>query len=111
MKIFSTNNHVPSILHFLGTDLWVKCRIKSHLGDVYYVRPQTFIYDNFGTCNIFPGNWVDNYNDYNIPEMTMDYLDGWINFARPFQFSDIEVITPLEVLTTEELLDLMGCNR
>jgi len=109
MKIYSNNPGKTNILHFLGTDLWVKCYVNytSHK-EVYYVRPMAFIHDNFGVCTIFPYSWVQDYGYYAVPEMHDDYIDDWINFKRPFNFSDIEVIQPLEAITTEELYELMG---
>ena len=108
MKIYANNQYEISIEDFSDTDLWTLGRFTNDANHYYYIKYIYKIHDDFGMIRIFPANWVDNSDYYADPEMIEDYKKYWLLFNRPTRFSNIIIQTPVNVLTTQELYEIMG---
>lgn len=105
MKIYASNQSDAPILQFWGTDLWVRGKFPH--GDEYYFKVAYIIHEDFGKVYIFPVEWVYQ-EDYIDDEILGDYRRDWLEYPRPTKFSEIKLSSPLEILTTEELYEILG---
>ena len=106
MKIYATTNNI-SIEDFAGTDLWVRCDIDD-MTDQYYVNflGKCRYSIKFGLGHRFPAHWVDNpscITHVNRNELKTNYID----YEAMMNVSRYHIIFPIDVLTTQELCEIM----
>ena len=119
MKIYAGKKQNISIDDFIGQDVWIKC----HLMKDYYVRP---IRKLVGSDRITQGSVVwdiivnlcpVSYTEFDDTYSSMsDFLmnifeDDWIKNDRTMASKRIKILSPLEILTTQDLYDAVGYTR
>ena len=109
MKIYCSGAQY-NIEDFIGTDCWVRCRhtdTRIYSDDNYaYVNfvSQPFG-DDFVMIRIISEDFMTDlfYGDY-------DSLEFWLEREAPAYISSLEIVTPIEVLSTEELYETLGVS-
>ena len=113
MKIYAHSIDNFNIDQIVGKEIWVACHyaINKHHG--YYCRvrstsPSVTVGDPWMTINMFPADWVYDDSYHNVTEVLDDYVTEWIERPQLQTRSDIVVDNPVQILTTEELYEIMG---
>lgn len=114
MKIYAHSIDKFNIDQIVGKELWVACHYADNIHQLgYYCRvkstsPSTTAGDPWMTINLFPAEWVYDDAYHNVTEVLVDYVTEWIERPQLQKRSDIVVDNPVQILTTEELYEIMG---
>ena len=110
MKIYATRFHkTPTeiLQQFKGTDYWVKVR-EWHQQE--YIRVINIINaDDIESCIIIC-NWVSTRNLFNAHARDI-YTEGILDTTAKIYMKSIEVIQPLDLLSTEEIVEIYTGNK
>lgn len=113
MKIYASSIDNFNIDKIVGKEIWVACHYASNRLHGYYCRvrstsPSFKAGDPWMTINLFPTAWVYDDSYHNVTELLDDYVTEWIERPQFQTRSDIVVDNPVQILTTEELYEIMG---
>ena len=112
MKIYCSKNN-PTIDDFIGKDVWVKC----YRSDRYDFKRLVYVnlYDKLGEDHYYGKNIsanviddmrtvFDQYMDVSGRDDVRDFVEG-----EPWEFpAKLELFKPIEIITHDELLDMLG---
>lgn len=116
MNIYATRAHEYSLDQFVGKNVWVKVH-NSYLNDDYYTRILSSEPTAVGNsnivyrCNIIPAYCVlidgkfSRLSYWSVPKNVTNYKEYESELWR-FHGDFLELITPVELLTTEDINDV-----
>ena len=102
MKIYaSVNNELDE---FIGTDLWVHARCRGDFWDCYI---NIVSVDDVGIarCHKLYDRYINDPYYYDCIDYDFD-----TSVCESIRFSKIKIILPLEVITTDEIYDMVGTD-
>lgn len=112
MKIYCDRYEPCDFSRFIGKDAWVKCHRfnenGSFISDVYIKVLGPYMGSHY-YASVLRASFVDDPSTYTVEDLSglREYVDS-IHCVDIYDFS---IISPLEIYTTDELLDLLGCNK
>ena len=117
MKIYCSRDKQYTLYDFIGQDVFVKCRYIWDNIDYYYVKV-IYLEDgsHFADGNSrFYGTILDYdvvHDEYNHYEnITKDAIICNLSRDRQFECDYYRVVTPLDIITTDEILEILLCKK